>query len=277
MNTTVTTTAPRVVILGVAASDAHAVANQLIAMMLRQQGFVVVNLGVCTPLEEFAEATRAHPQAEAVLIGSLNGHAYEDLKDLPDTYGRPDDSPARSSSAATFRWAATRARRPPTGSGRWVSTTVSRTHDELSACWTGWPSERRHRRPDARTGCGRLMTRQRPARPDRRRSTRPARPPRGTGPPASLHQGQRRRGPAHGRRHRRPGACNHGCGVGGTTRCGRCCSNSKPVRHGPAAVTIDSHTRPPALRRRGRNAAHVADETSTAIRWSATAGNAAAN
>jgi methylaspartate mutase sigma subunit len=84
MNTTVTTTtAPRVVILGVAASDAHAVANQLIAMMLRQQGFVVINLGVCTPLEEFAEAYRAHPQAEAVLIGSLNGHAYEDLKDLP--------------------------------------------------------------------------------------------------------------------------------------------------------------------------------------------------
>jgi methylaspartate mutase sigma subunit len=83
MNTNVNTGAPRVVILGVAASDAHAVANQLIAMMLRQQGFVVINLGVCTPLEEFAEAYRAHPQAEAVLIGSLNGHAYEDLKALP--------------------------------------------------------------------------------------------------------------------------------------------------------------------------------------------------
>jgi methylaspartate mutase sigma subunit len=76
-------TAPRVVILGVAASDAHAVANQLIAMMLRQKGFVVINLGVCTPLEEFAEAHRTHPHAEAVLIGSLNGHAYEDLKALP--------------------------------------------------------------------------------------------------------------------------------------------------------------------------------------------------
>jgi methylaspartate mutase sigma subunit len=80
MNTNV---APRVVILGVAASDAHAVANQLIAMMLRQQGFVVINLGVCTPLEEFAEAYSAYPHAEAVLIGSLNGHAYEDLKALP--------------------------------------------------------------------------------------------------------------------------------------------------------------------------------------------------
>jgi methylaspartate mutase sigma subunit len=84
MNTNVNTgAAPRVVILGVAASDAHAVANQLIAMMLRQKGFVVVNLGVCTPLEEFADAHRAYPHAEAVLIGSLNGHAYEDLKALP--------------------------------------------------------------------------------------------------------------------------------------------------------------------------------------------------
>jgi methylaspartate mutase sigma subunit len=74
---------PRVVILGVAASDAHAVANQLIAMMLRQKGFAVINLGVCTPLEDFADAYRAYPDAEAVLIGSLNGHAYEDLKALP--------------------------------------------------------------------------------------------------------------------------------------------------------------------------------------------------
>jgi methylaspartate mutase sigma subunit len=84
MDTTVNTdAAPRLVILGVAASDAHAVANQLIAMMLRQRGFVVINLGVCTPLEEFADAYRAYPNAEAILIGSLNGHAYEDLKALP--------------------------------------------------------------------------------------------------------------------------------------------------------------------------------------------------
>jgi methylaspartate mutase sigma subunit len=72
MNTNVNHDAvPRLVILGVAASDAHAVANQVIAMMLRQKGFVVINLGVCTPLEEFADAYRAYPHAEAVLIGSL--------------------------------------------------------------------------------------------------------------------------------------------------------------------------------------------------------------
>ncbi|MFE1905296.1 cobalamin-dependent protein [Streptomyces gardneri] len=73
----------RLVVLGVAESDAHAVANQLIALQLRDYGFTVVNLGVCTPLGDFADAVDAHPQAEAVLIGSLNGHAHHDLRDLP--------------------------------------------------------------------------------------------------------------------------------------------------------------------------------------------------
>lgn len=78
------TGAARQVILGVAASDAHAVANQLIAMMLRQRGFIVINLGVCTPLAEFAAAYQANPAAEAVIVASLNGHAYEDLFGLDE-------------------------------------------------------------------------------------------------------------------------------------------------------------------------------------------------
>ncbi|MER5884169.1 cobalamin-dependent protein [Streptomyces sp. NPDC001941] len=73
----------RLVVLGVAESDAHAVANQLIALQLREYGFTVVNLGVCTPLTDFADALDRHPEAEAVLIGSLNGHAHHDLRDLP--------------------------------------------------------------------------------------------------------------------------------------------------------------------------------------------------
>lgn len=73
----------RTVILGVAASDSHAVANHLISHSLREYGFTVVNLGTCTPIEEFAVAYAQHPEAEAVLIGSLNGHAHEDLRDLP--------------------------------------------------------------------------------------------------------------------------------------------------------------------------------------------------
>lgn len=78
------------VILGVASSDAHVVANHMIAHMLRERGFDVVNLGVTTPLQEFGEAYRAHPDALAIAIGSLNGHAHSDLQSLPlvrDLYG----------------------------------------------------------------------------------------------------------------------------------------------------------------------------------------------
>ncbi|MGW3648944.1 cobalamin-dependent protein [Streptomyces sp. NPDC000878] len=73
----------RTVILGVAASDSHVVANHLIAHALRAEGFQVVNLGACTSVAEFAEAHAEHPEAEAVIIGSLNGHAHADLQDLP--------------------------------------------------------------------------------------------------------------------------------------------------------------------------------------------------
>lgn len=70
------------VILGVAASDAHVVANHLIAFQLRHLGYHVVNLGACTPVSEFIECAAAHPGALAIVIGSLNGHAVEDLTPL---------------------------------------------------------------------------------------------------------------------------------------------------------------------------------------------------
>jgi len=70
------------VILGVAASDSHAVANHLIAYGLRAEGYRVVNLGTCTPISEFAQACQDNPHALAVVIGSLNGHVHEDLHDL---------------------------------------------------------------------------------------------------------------------------------------------------------------------------------------------------
>ncbi len=74
----------RKVILGVTASDAHVVGNHMIAFWLREKGFEVVNLGACTPVTEFAQAARNHPDAEAMLIGSLNGHAASDLQGLRD-------------------------------------------------------------------------------------------------------------------------------------------------------------------------------------------------
>jgi methylaspartate mutase sigma subunit len=78
----------RLVILGVTESDSHVVANQLIAMQLSMDGFTVVNLGVCTPLFEFAAALIKYPHAEAILIGSLNGHAYADLREIPGLRAR---------------------------------------------------------------------------------------------------------------------------------------------------------------------------------------------
>jgi methylaspartate mutase sigma subunit len=71
------------VVLGVTASDAHVVANHLIAMFLRRQGFEVINLGACTPTEDFMQAAGQAHGLVAVLIGSLNGHALDDLADLP--------------------------------------------------------------------------------------------------------------------------------------------------------------------------------------------------
>lgn len=75
-------TATRTVVLGVAASDCHAVANHLIAHLLWASGFDVVNLGTCTSVDEFVVALAAHPEAEAMIVGSLNGHIQEDLHDL---------------------------------------------------------------------------------------------------------------------------------------------------------------------------------------------------
>lgn len=74
----------RVIILGVAESDCHVVANQLIEYELRASGFNVINLGACTSVDEFVNAFQSHPDADAMVIGSVNGHAYEDLKALRD-------------------------------------------------------------------------------------------------------------------------------------------------------------------------------------------------
>ncbi|WEX79732.1 cobalamin-dependent protein (plasmid) [Sinorhizobium numidicum] len=74
----------RVIILGVAESDCHVVANKLIEYELRLSGFNVINLGACTPVDEFVAAFQSHPYADALVIGSLNGHAYEDLKAIRD-------------------------------------------------------------------------------------------------------------------------------------------------------------------------------------------------
>jgi methylaspartate mutase sigma subunit len=70
------------VILGVAASDAHIVANKLIEMALTDHGFNVVNLGACTTIDEFCQAYVQNKPVLAIVIGSLNGHAVNDITGL---------------------------------------------------------------------------------------------------------------------------------------------------------------------------------------------------
>lgn len=77
----------RFIILGVAESDAHVVANKLIEYELSLDGFTVLNLGACTSVDEFVDMFQSHPYADAVVIGSLNGHAYEDLKSIETAKG----------------------------------------------------------------------------------------------------------------------------------------------------------------------------------------------
>jgi methylaspartate mutase sigma subunit len=57
------------------------VGNKLLEWFLTDRGYLVCNLGVCTPAQEIAEMARDwHP--DAILISSQNGHAFEDLAPL---------------------------------------------------------------------------------------------------------------------------------------------------------------------------------------------------
>lgn len=72
------------VILGVTESDSHVVANHLIAHQLKEHGYEVINLGPCTSVSEFYREYQKQSDIMAIVIGSLNGHAYEDLEGLAE-------------------------------------------------------------------------------------------------------------------------------------------------------------------------------------------------
>ncbi|RQG86197.1 methylaspartate mutase subunit S [Natrarchaeobius halalkaliphilus] len=71
------------VVLGVIGSDAHVVGITILEQAFSAAGFDVVNLGVQTSQEEFAEAAVAH-DAGAVLVSSLYGHARQDCQGFHD-------------------------------------------------------------------------------------------------------------------------------------------------------------------------------------------------
>lgn len=76
------------VIIGVAESDIHVVANNLIEIRLEAQGYNVINLGCTTSIHEFVGEGRRCHNLLAIAIGSLNGHAYGDLSPLKDYHVR---------------------------------------------------------------------------------------------------------------------------------------------------------------------------------------------
>ncbi|ELY99771.1 methylaspartate mutase subunit S [Natrialba chahannaoensis JCM 10990] len=71
------------VVLGVIGSDAHVVGITILEQAFSAAGFDVINLGVQTSQEDFAEAAVAH-DAEAVLVSSLYGHAEQDCQGFHD-------------------------------------------------------------------------------------------------------------------------------------------------------------------------------------------------
>ncbi|ARS90690.1 methylaspartate mutase subunit S [Natrarchaeobaculum aegyptiacum] len=69
----------KTVILGVIGSDAHVVGITILERAFEAAGFDVVNLGVQTSQQDFADAAIDH-DAEAVLVSSLYGHAKQDCE-----------------------------------------------------------------------------------------------------------------------------------------------------------------------------------------------------
>jgi len=71
------------VVLGVIGSDIHSIGNRIMEYALKEEGFNVINLGVQVPLEEFIKAA-IESNADAILIGSLYGHAMMDCEGIRD-------------------------------------------------------------------------------------------------------------------------------------------------------------------------------------------------
>lgn len=69
------------IIIAMTESDAHVVANKLLEVHLQEQGYKIINLGACTPLREVAETAGANAP-QAIVLGSQNGHALEDISGL---------------------------------------------------------------------------------------------------------------------------------------------------------------------------------------------------
>ena len=73
----------KTVVIGVIGADVHAVGNKILAFMLKDAGFNVVNLGVMVSQEEFIAAA-IETNADAIVVSSLYGHGELDCNGLRD-------------------------------------------------------------------------------------------------------------------------------------------------------------------------------------------------
>jgi len=69
------------IIIAMTESDAHVVANKLLQLYLEEHGYNIINLGACTPMKQVAQ-TAAVINPQAIVLGSQNGHALEDISSL---------------------------------------------------------------------------------------------------------------------------------------------------------------------------------------------------
>lgn len=69
----------KTVILGVIGYDAHVIGNRIIEHALTKEGYKVINLGIFISQEDFIN-TAIEADADAILVGSLYGHAELDCK-----------------------------------------------------------------------------------------------------------------------------------------------------------------------------------------------------
>ncbi len=69
------------IVIGVIGADCHAVGNKIIASVLGDKGFNIINLGVMVSQDEYIDAAIRYG-AEAVLVSSIYGHGEIDCKGL---------------------------------------------------------------------------------------------------------------------------------------------------------------------------------------------------
>lgn len=71
------------VITGTVGNDAHVIGTKILSRALREAGFVVVELGILTPPDEFIQAA-IETDADAILMSSLYGMAELDVTGFKD-------------------------------------------------------------------------------------------------------------------------------------------------------------------------------------------------